>query len=60
VVHGRASPLFFGLDASGRELTAKKDGESNASAGIIQMYRVWGLQGAGENVTPVRLAGVAN
>ena len=60
IVHGKASTIFFGLDASGRELTAKKDGESNASAGIIQMYRVWGLQGAGENVTPVRLAGVAN
>ncbi len=66
VVHGsshllsglRANPMFVGLDASDRDLTAKK-GESKASAGIIQMYRLAAQQGPAENLTPVRLAGFA-
>jgi uncharacterized protein len=37
---------------------ARKEGEP--AAGIIQMYRLWGVQGGSENGPSVRLAGVAN
>ncbi len=56
----RANPMFFGAGASGPGLMARKAGESNASAGIIQMYGLAGLPEAGETLPLVRLAGATN
>ena len=53
----RANPMFVGLDASERDLTAKNV-ESKALAGLIQMYRLAAQQGLSETPAPVRLAGV--
>lgn len=53
----RVSAMVFGPDAFYRELSVRKR-DSNASAGIIQMYRVWELETGAEDNGPVRLAGM--
>ncbi|MGO9547813.1 MAG: tetratricopeptide repeat protein [Rhodomicrobium sp.] len=65
IVHGspqvvsglRASPMAFGAGPRDRELGVRKS-DSKASAGIIQMYRVWEQETRVENSVTVRLAGV--
>ena len=54
----RANPMVAGLDASDRDLNAM-NAKSKAAAGIMQMYRLAEQQGAGDNLTPLRLADVA-
>ncbi|MGO8954248.1 MAG: tetratricopeptide repeat protein [Rhodomicrobium sp.] len=66
IIHGnsqglsglRLSPMDLKPDAGSLEPGNEKS-ESNASAGIIQMYRLWELELRSENAMPVRLAGVA-
>jgi len=53
----RANPMFFGLDATSRELSMRKS--DSKSAGIIQMYRPLELEAGTDSSLPVRLAGVA-
>ena len=54
----RANPMFAGLDASDRDLTARRRSRKPL-AGIIQMYRLAAQQGSSETLAPVRLADVA-
>ncbi len=65
IIHGmsqpfsslKAGPMVFGADSFGSGMIVEKSG-SLASAGIIQMYRLWEQETRVDN-SPVRVAGVA-